>query len=1043
MSLARSVLALCCLLALLAVVPAPGAAAAAEHPAVERDGGEVVLSVPADRIDGEESVPLTVAAVVEEESAGPTAEVTADRRGGHYVARLPVTDLVGSDPVGGLENATVRASVEGSVVLSDGVDLRYVARRDRPTFDGTTLVLPADVRGVGDAGIELALAETDRRLAADLDGRGPNATLAIPADRLRGVPVAQQLQVTVLADGEPVPGDALTVSVAEAAGRASSLAYRDGNPVVRQPLLHPAIGPERVDLRIDTRRPAGTYLRAGASVDGTLPVPEDVPGASGRRLTVTGGGTTLVEDVRLSAPGRPTVALRIQNGSLLAPDPGALEGYDAVVLRDDHVATIPIGAALREGAPQSLPADLGAPEESGAGGSTAGGATAGVRASDAPAIGQSATAILVGEGVPPARVDLTVVVAEAAPESDGPAAPDASAFVGLWVDVGAGVALLVFAMVGAVAAVGAGFLVRVASPARSAAAGGRAVVGHFLLGGVGGVATIIAVQALYTGPVVGSVRIGGVSVGIGALLVGSFHGGLTAVGLRVGLGTAGIWPTRSIVGRTVPVHVHVADDGGNPLPGTPTVAVQRERTATVLTTAAVEGTTATLALPPDEYRVIARTGQREVDPVALDVPEPETVRPEPVEVDLTVGRPSLQVEVTDARTDSPVPSAAVTVTTDREETRSVEAAEGSARVALPLATGAVTVVVDAERYERTVVDQPIDEQLTTLDVALEPTTGRLDATALVDDQPMDGASVLVEPAEADPPPVGERIATLETDEAGEATVELPVGAYRLRLDLDGPNARYFEVTDAVVDVESGDATGATVRASFEWTIPEQHRQRAGRIRETIRSVGTEATADPTIPLYFAAVADELLGVLAALPASGALFADAAHDPDEVAAATVDAAGATLQAVGRSMQADGVAPVLAAGGEPVQVRPDVDASPAALLAHLGEDVAVATVETRESRVRERFDAEADRLPTVAPVRAVASVAVRLPRGVDSPLQVASREFAALCLLDAAEECLDHAPIRQRLAAAEPAADARPAEQGDPDDPEDGEALEEAD
>lgn len=980
-----------------------------------RNGSALVLRVPADRIgDAENGTVLTVAAP----DANGSVTVEAARRGDRYVASLPLTDLVGPNVTSDLADARVVASSGGAVVIEATVDLRYLAQTGPATFRNATLAIPADVRGLGGASPTLSSQAADDRFPARVDGSGPNATLLVAPDALANASTNRTLVVDGVVENATVSPAPIEFAIVDAARQATALAYRDGELVALQPLAHPAVGPERVDLTVTTERPSGVYATRTATADAAVPVPPSVVGADVIEIRVASPEGQTLFDVPVAAPNQPTVPLRIANRSLSAPNPATLAAYDTVLVRhDDGVTSVPIEAELRNGETIELTGPVAEP-------------------------GEAARAILVGDGIPPARADLTVVPPPPAPDPDPePSNPNQDEFVGIWLDVGSIVGLLLVAMLGSVLSVGFVYSLRRLSPAGSADAGGPAIVGHFLLGGIGGAACIAIAQSLYGGSVLGSVTIAGTAVGLGAILVGTFHGGLTATGLRLGLGTLGAWPTRRVVDETaVPVRVRFTDDEGEGLPGEQTVEVRRADDGSLVETAGLAGTTTEVELPAGEYAIAGATAERESDPVELTIEEPETPRPEERSIHLTVGRPGLQVEVADAQTDDPVPTGQVTITTDRDRTKQVAIEDGTATTTLPVATGTATIVARGPGFDDEEIEVPIEESLTTVDVALAPASGTLEVTATAGGAPIPGATVSVEPAEpspdtssatsAEPAPnggseevpsddveadddVGVRTAEGTTDEDGRVSFDLPVGSYRASLTLEGPNAGLFAIADDVGAVAADATASVTVRARFDWEPDERTRRRVARLRKTIRSVAKEATADPTIPLYFAGVTEALLACVEALPASGQHFATSGQGPDRVATATVAAAEAALEAVGQAMQAEGVRAVLGPRSDPVEVSPDLDAAPADLLAYFEQDLAIASVEARAHEVEGTIDREAERVHSVAPARAVVQKAVGLvPKNADGTT-AATREFAALLLLNAVEQCFERPEIRSRL------------------------------
>ncbi|AGN02538.1 hypothetical protein L593_12995 [Salinarchaeum sp. Harcht-Bsk1] len=977
-----------------------------------RNGSTLTLSTSVNRT-GDLGNETTFAVSVP--AANGSATVEASRSGDRYAARVPVPEVVGRNATANLSAATVVASRGGTVVVEDAADLRWIEQTGPATFRASSLAIPADVRGIGDAPPTLVGEANGSRFPATVAGVGPNATLLLSPGTLAGVPANQSITADAVLANATVTAAPLQFTIGDAAGRATAIAYRDADPVVVQPLAHPSIGPDRIALTLTTGDPNGRYHVRIADRSGVVPVPASVVGAGSIHVRVDEpNGTTLLQ-TPVSAPARPTVQLRIANGSLHAPNPAAIEPYDGLLLRDGNVSYVPLDDSLAAGEEQPLPRMLSEPST-------------------------DAAALLVGEGVRPARVDLTVVPPPTGSSPDPvPEDPDEDAFVSLWLDVGAIVGLLFLAMVGSVLAVASVYGLRRLSPARAAAAGPRAVLGHFLFGGIGGAACIAVLQSRYGGPILGSVDIAGAVVGLGALLVGVFHGGLTATGIRLGLGTIGAWPTRRVIDETaVPVRIRFTDDEDGELPGEQTVEVAQATDGTIVETTRLAGTTTEVELPPGEYVVQGLTAERESEAVDLAVEQPTTPTPDPIPVHLTVGRPGLQVEVTDAQTGDAVPEGQVTVTTDREETKQADVEAGSVTTTLPIATGSVSVVVGAPGYDDATVEVPIEESLTTVDVALDPSSGTLVVSALVAGAPIADATVQIEPAVEDdeesksddaadpdsatstesvatgtPPEIGVRTAEVETDEDGQASIDLPAGRYRCHLALDGPNADLFAVQDGQATVEPDAETSVAVYARFDWEPVEHVQRRAAGLQNTIQSVAEEATADPTIPLYFAGVTEALMECVATLPDAGQHFATSTQDPDEVAEVTVAAAEAALEAVGQAMQEEAVREVITASSEPVRISPRLDADPGALLAYLEQDLTVASVESRAHEVEASLDRAAERLRSVAPASAVVQKAVSLVPADDSTTRGAAMEFAALLLLDAAEQSLARSAIRSRF------------------------------
>mgnify|MGYP000047144813 CR=1 FL=1 len=525
-----------------------------------RNGSTLTLSASANRtVDvGNETTFL-----VSVPAANGSTTVVAQRSGDRYVAQVPVTDVVGQNVTVDLAAATVVASRGGSVVVDDEADLRWLEQTGPATFRDSSLAIPTDVRGLGDARLDLVGQRNGSRFPTTVGGVGPNATVLLAPDALAGTPANRSVTADVVLENATVSTDPFQFAIDDAAGRATTIVYRDAEPVVVQPLAHPSIGPETVGLTVTTGGPGGQYHVRIAGRSGIAPVPASVVGADSIRVRVDRPNGSSILDVPVSAPARGTVRLRIANGSLHAPIPSSVAAYDGLLLRDGNVSHLPIEDGLAAGDAQALPRSLSTPS-------------------------QDATAILVGEGVRPARVDLTVVPpSDPSPDSDPvPEDPDQDAFVSLWIDVGAIVGLLFVAMIGSVLSVAIVYGIRRLSPARAAAAGPRAVAGHFVFGGFGGVVCINALQTRYWGPVLGSVEIGGIVVGLGALLVGLFHGGLTATGIRLGLGTVGAWPTRRVIDETaVPIRIRFTDDDEGELPGEQSVEVRRAADGTIVETA--------------------------------------------------------------------------------------------------------------------------------------------------------------------------------------------------------------------------------------------------------------------------------------------------------------------------------------------------------------------------------------------------------------------------------------------------------------------------
>jgi len=1004
---------------------------------VTRDGGNVVLAVTVERI-GEAGPGTNVS--VEVPSVGGATTASAVREGDRYVARVPITDVVPPEATADLSSTTVTASHDGETVITGAADLRYVARTAPATFQNATLAVPVDVRGLGGAAPVLLAASNGERFQTTVEGSGSNATLLVTPTELSGVPAQYSMSASVVMNNATVSPGPVAFSIADAAERTTALEYRNGGLVVVQPLAHPELGPNQIEVALETNGPTAVYSVRDSGPEPFVAVPENVVGAGSVQVRVynvsapggdgsseeggTAAETTALVDVAVTGPGRATVPLRIAKGSLYAPEPAALTGYDALLIRDDSTTYLPIDPALLTGSAQSLPSAIAQPS-------------------------QDATAILIGGEGRPARVDLTVVPPPPEPEPEPePADQEGDEFVGLWMDIGSIVSLLFVAMIGSVLSVGSVYGLRLLSPARSAIAGPRAVVGHFCFGGIGGIVCIAVVQWLYWGPVLGTATVGGTEIGLGALLVGTFHGGLTATGLRLGLGTVGAWPTRRVIDETsVPVRIRFTDDEGEEVPGKQIVAIRRAEDGSLVETTTLAGTTTEVALTPGEYSIKGEAAERTTDDVELAIDDPSP-RPETRSVHLTVGRPGLQVEVTDAQTEDAIPSGQVTVTTDQEETKSATIDDSSVTTSLPVTTGTVTAVVSAPGYDDETVEIRIDEALTTVDVALAPSSGTLVVSALVAADPIADATVEIEPAESpsdsssgsavdseaaeaapagpaavggdsdeattDPPEIGVRTASGVTDEAGRLILELPAGSYRATLVLDGPNADMFAIKDGTATISPDEESAVEVYARFDWEPDERVRRRANGLRSTIRSVAEEATADPTIPLYFAGVTEALLDCVAALPDAGHHFATSAHDPDEVATAAVAAAEAALEAVGQAMQAEGVRSVLVSGPtEPVRVSPTLDATPADLLAYLEQDLTIASVDARAHEIDTTLDEQAERLSSVAPARAVVEKAVGLVPESDQSTHAAAREFAALLLLDAVEQCLADEDIRSRL------------------------------
>lgn len=972
-------------------VATTGSLAATDHGSVERDGDVVSLTVPADRVDAAETVELTVTVGTSGERHG-SAVTTATRAGDRYVAEVPVVELVAPDADAVLSQATVRASVRGTTVLEDQTDLRYVASAGDAGFVDANLSIDVDARGLGTETATLHL-DDGSRIDVRIVGTGPDAAIRVPAPALADLSLEANVEFVVATEGSAVPGASLSFSVSDAARTATAIEYRDGDPVLVSPFLHPSIGPDPVTVRIETSEPNGQFAFRGRDSAGAREIPGELLVASDRRLRIVGDGDVLVERV-LDVPAPETVTFRVGPAGLNATDPGRLAPYDAILVRstaDDRIERVPVDSRLRAGETSALPPTL-------------------------EGLTEHDDGLLVGDGVRPAPATFEPAPDQPDPEIDeAPPQPDAQDFVGIWLDVGDGVALLLLAMIGSAGAVAVTFTLRLVRPAATPRAGFRGVVVHFVLGAVGGTATITAVQRIRLGTLTDPVSVAGVEVGLGALLVGVFYGGLTASAMRVGLGSTGAWPTQYGAGLpSVPVRVRVTDDGDNQLAGEQIVEIRRPGTGRVLRSVTVSGTEVEVKLPPGDYGVVASTGERETDPQRLRVPTPDLTVPETREAHVTFDRPGLQVEVTDAQTGAPVDGASVTVTTDAERTKTETATEGSAVLALPVETRSVTTVVDAEGYETTTVEQPIDQQVRTTDVALPPTSGTLAATALIDGEPASGVRLQVAPRADETSSIGDRRATLDTDAEGRASTELPAGDYGVTVALQGPNASLFDVETASVTVEPGTTAEVTVHASFRWQPGEQVQERAARVRSTVASVGSNATADPTIPVYFAGVAVALVDVVDDLPDAGHHFATATVEPGLVAAVAVDAARATLSAVGRAMQSEDVQRVLAAGGDPQRVHPDIDASPASLLAYLQrDDHAVGTIEARAQEVRETIANERPGLASVAPATAIVAVAVDLEGGADSPVQVAGRQYAALRLLDAVESLFVREPLRLRL------------------------------
>lgn len=890
----------------------------------ERDGAEVVVSVPASSFEGNVTNPLATFSLV---NYNGTSKAEGDREGDRYVFRTRLPGLVDDAPVNTSE-VSVRLSTAGGDVTGS-VDARYLGFTDRVTVNDGSFGFVVRSIGFENGPVPMRVAPQNGSGSAAFD-----ATLRIDSGTARlwvdpssfadSVSPVRPLRFTAFPDTGVVETSWSTDLTNHATAGAATFATDGDRARVGHPLLF-----ARTEYTVvaETTDPQGRYVRRTTARRsggiGTVSVPGSVTAARSVNVTVLSGGTVVFRGAAPTTPD-PAVNATWENasdsdaGRVRFEFAGGLPGrirtvwlsYDERVwsvsrdLRSDgtnltvsgdafpdtgHYGLLVVGgdgSVVRGGAevkpseqsPTSTENDssglfgLGAGPDSGSGSGSASG-------SDSPPYLEGAGAFLLG-----ALLTLFGVNAGRG-----------------WVRSAAGAAIAT--TLGLTVWLATMLLLAIYSVPDVHWMLGSVVVGVGVAGSIAGsMDRPFGVPSDVTGPVL--VIAATVLAAAGGLLteIENLSGSLIVAGLGLS-GPLVVFLAMELLstqppragGRTSDVTVELVDDRNGQ-------RVNADLEVTVRSRGGRAGR------PSDQRRMTATDGQGVVSlPSGSWEFDPgdrgKTVR-ESIQQSTRVQVPVDPTDVgfrTRAPDGRPVAGATVSFAANGRERTLATNDDGVVRSELPAGVTEIEATIDHDRYE------PVTRTLNTaagqwagttpkLDETLEPLTGGLEAVVTLDGENVPDVEVVAEPG---PDVVGDTERT-STDGAGRAAFDaLPIGEYTLGVDLSDA-AGEFTAPTATVTVSEGETRTEGLPVRFDYRLSGETPRRIDEIRDRLGAVTSHPRSDMSIPAFYASVVGELLRTVERVPEEGTAFLAAGTSPGEAVDALLAAAETGVDAVDEAM-----------------------------------------------------------------------------------------------------------------------------------------------
>lgn len=375
------------------------------------------------------------------------------------------------------------------------------------------------------------------------------------------------------------------------------------------------------------------------------------------------------------------------------------------------------------------------------------------------------------------------------------------------------------------------------------------------------------------------------------------------------------------------------------------------------------------------------------------------------------------VTVVDAETNDALSNATVELSDKGQSGQKQTDQRGRSSFEVSLHADSVEVTVEAPNYVSQRRSVSPDEE-TELTVPLEPLTGAIEATVLLDGDRPENVPVTVRPSDSQT--VG-RERTVRTDANGTVTVtDLRVGEYELAADLP-QGADSFRTSPVTTRVEDGRTTRERLRIEYGFSLSRQHRQRLDAIRDDIDSIETVARRDTVIPGFYASVVREYLALVESLESSGVRLFTHQQNPTAVADAMLDAAETAIRVVDEVMTSKRNVDLFTACSD----LPDQQVAWNGSFA-LGElfDLTDTSTpksdhlnrfDTRKREVEKRIDAERGDLAEVSPAQEMVTelaTAFREERPSDA-LGSAALVVLTTALLDAVERLFERELLRERM------------------------------
>lgn len=424
----------------------------------------------------------------------------------------------------------------------------------------------------------------------------------------------------------------------------------------------------------------------------------------------------------------------------------------------------------------------------------------------------------------------------------------------------------------------------------------------------------------------------------------------------------------------------------------------------------ISGGRDTVELEGGTWSVMPATGDTE----AVDVEVPRSR-----EVTIERGPKAATIATVDPN-GAPIEGATVVFETDAGDVRRDTGDDGRASVEVPFDTDRVDVTIEHDLYEPDDGTMRVDDGPTQVELA--PKTGTIQVSTRFGGA-AEGVPVTVR---GKTKLAGEQDLRLEGafDETGQVRFDgrrlsayegLPIGRYEIGADISGSD---FEVRSDDVDVTS-EQESAAPEIRFTYELRQRHRRRIQDLRARLRDLEADPQKDTAIPAYFGSLISDVLDLIEAIPSEGRPFLENDASPDAVAAALLTASETAYEHIEYAMSDAQCVDLFAACSDmpPATVEWTGDLTLESffdLLEQSPTDRRKTLVERRES-VKNRMTRELDALSEIAPAeRMVSEVSelVRDARNADS-MENAAITFVSLAMLESTDELFDHPQLRKRM------------------------------